>query len=64
MDGDERDIITNDDDESANQLVRDIYLASAEKSLDREPVYNRTLGLAVEMLEENITIEQLWKVVN
>eukprot|EP00164_Ancoracysta_twista_P004543 GFYU01006129.1.p1 GENE.GFYU01006129.1~~GFYU01006129.1.p1 ORF type:complete len:344 (-),score=58.66 GFYU01006129.1:214-1245(-) len=36
------------------------YYAEGEKNMDRGPVYNRELGLAVEQLRDGITIEQLW----
>ncbi|MNF03256.1 hypothetical protein D3C80_2025310 [compost metagenome] len=36
------------------------YADGVDKNSDREPVYNTDLGLAVERLRENTSIEQLW----
>jgi len=39
-----------------------LYYADGDKELDREPVYEPELGLAVERLKDNTTLQQLWSV--
>jgi Bardet-Biedl syndrome 5 protein len=39
------------------------YYADATKAVDRDPVFNADLGLAIEGLRDNLTIEQLWNVI-
>lgn len=38
------------------------YYADGDKDVDREPEYNKDLGLAVEKLREGYSIEDLWRV--
>ncbi len=45
---------------SAPKLAR--APAPSRQGVDREPVYNPELGLAVEMLKDGLTVEQLWSV--
>eukprot|EP00439_Symbiodinium_sp_Y106_P087124 s181_g40.t1 len=40
-----------------------LYQPDGEKEIDREPIYNNELGLAVERLKEGSTIQQLWQIV-
>eukprot|EP00811_Abedinium_folium_P002340 NODE_12144_length_1243_cov_4.827957.p1 GENE.NODE_12144_length_1243_cov_4.827957~~NODE_12144_length_1243_cov_4.827957.p1 ORF type:complete len:210 (+),score=48.08 NODE_12144_length_1243_cov_4.827957:68-631(+) len=40
-----------------------LYQPDGEKEMDREPVYNTELGLAVERLKEGTTMQSLWSVV-
>eukprot|EP00435_Cladocopium_sp_Y103_P057259 s186_g19.t1 len=40
-----------------------LYQPDGEKEMDREPVFNNELGLAVERLKENTNIQQLWQIV-
>merc|ERR1712151_103517 len=40
-----------------------LYQPDGEKEIDREPVYSPELGLAVERLKENTTLQSLWSVV-
>lgn len=40
-----------------------IYYAQAQKVCDRDVIYNPTLGLAVESLPQETTLEQLWNVI-
>ena len=39
------------------------YSADGDKATDREPVYSKELGLAIESLREGTTLDQLWTVV-
>eukprot|EP00451_Oxyrrhis_marina_P019880 CAMPEP_0204344134 /NCGR_PEP_ID=MMETSP0469-20131031/25403_1 /ASSEMBLY_ACC=CAM_ASM_000384 /TAXON_ID=2969 /ORGANISM="Oxyrrhis marina" /LENGTH=343 /DNA_ID=CAMNT_0051329355 /DNA_START=11 /DNA_END=1042 /DNA_ORIENTATION=+ len=39
-----------------------LYYADGDKELDREPVYNTDLGLAVERLKEGTTVATLWNI--
>ncbi|CAE7510486.1 BBS5 [Symbiodinium sp. CCMP2456] len=39
-----------------------LYQPDGEKEIDREPIYNNELGLAVERLKEGSTIQQLWQI--
>lgn len=39
------------------------YLASEAHVKDREIVYNNELGLAIESLKDNITLQKLWEVI-
>ena len=45
-----------------NQDAFVAYYADDYKGNNRKPVYNATLGLAMEPLKEGYTIEQLWEV--
>jgi len=51
------------------QIVEDgmdpclLYYADGDKEIDREPMYNQELGLAVEKLRDGSTVSQLWSVV-
>lgn len=38
------------------------YYADGAKEVDREPEYNKDLGLAIEKLREGVTVEELWQV--
>jgi len=38
------------------------YYADGDKEMDRDPEYNKDLGLAVEKLREGVTVEELWQV--
>jgi hypothetical protein len=40
-----------------------IYYAHAQKVCDRDVVYNPVLGLAVESLPQETSLDQLWKVI-
>lgn len=40
-----------------------LYQPDGEKDIDREPVYNAELGLAVERLRDGLTLQSLWSVV-
>jgi Bardet-Biedl syndrome 5 protein len=40
-----------------------LYQPDGDKEIDREPVYNPELGLAVERLKEGTTLQSLWNVV-
>jgi Bardet-Biedl syndrome 5 protein len=53
--------IVGDDDDAVDTLA--MYYADAQKSSDREPVFNEKLGLAVESLHNGLTVEKLWNVV-
>lgn len=39
------------------------YYADSAKEADREPVFSEELGLAVEKLQDGLSIEKLWAVV-
>lgn len=39
-----------------------LYQPDGEKELDREPVFNNELGLAIERLKEGTTLQSLWSV--
>lgn len=52
--------IVNQDEE--NPDVFSAYYADGVKNSDREPVFNSEIGLAVEALRNNTTLEQLWSV--
>eukprot|EP00898_Chlorokybus_atmophyticus_P005142 jgi/Chlat1/5629/Chrsp369S05412 len=54
-----------DDVEIIDDRERDAvmaYYADGVKNIDREPVYCPELGLAIESLPEDMTLEQLWNV--
>lgn len=38
------------------------YYVDGVKAGDRQPVYSPELGLAIEGLEEGVTVDQLWNV--
>ena len=42
--------------------LREVF-SDAQKAADRKPVFNERLGLAVEDLAGDLTIERLWSVV-
>eukprot|EP00753_Platysulcus_tardus_P008187 PLAT1577.1.p1 GENE.PLAT1577.1~~PLAT1577.1.p1 ORF type:complete len:346 (-),score=153.88 PLAT1577.1:76-1113(-) len=61
---DERRVAREEDDVEIEETETDsmaAYFAEEHKDRDREPVFDATLGLAVESLGEGITIEKLWK---
>ena len=39
-----------------------LYHADGDKEVDREPVYNPELGLAMEKLREGTTLADLWSI--
>ena len=51
-----------DSPEQRNDVLS-VYCAEGAKLADREPVYNAELGLAIERLRDDFTIEQLWNIV-
>jgi Bardet-Biedl syndrome 5 protein len=57
---DEVEIVENEEDTDAFA----VYYADVNKNLDREPIYNAELGLAIEKLREGLTIQSLWQVVH
>lgn len=40
-----------------------MYCAEDDTGTDQPPVFNSTLGLAIETLRHGVTIEDLWNVV-
>mmetsp|Transcript_42597 Transcript_42597/g.87057 ORF Transcript_42597/g.87057 Transcript_42597/m.87057 type:complete len:351 (+) Transcript_42597:193-1245(+) len=50
------------DTEEASRDALAAYYADGTKGFDREPVLNPYLGLAVETLQEGVTMEALWSV--
>jgi len=57
-----------DDIEIAEDEVSDAFAAyyadAGQKGADRKPVYDPTLGLAVEKLRDGVTIDSLWSCIN
>lgn len=49
------------DDDRGHQVSA--YLADANGTGDKQPMYNPQLGLAVEALKDGMTIDNLWSVV-
>lgn len=39
-----------------------VYYADGDKNIDREPAFSQDLGLAIEKLRDNVTLEDLWTV--
>jgi len=54
-------IVSTDQMEHFDTLTR--YYADPGKGMDRKPVYDETLGLAVEETKANFSISQLWAVI-
>lgn len=54
------DIVEQYDDSHHDPLAA--YYADGDQNLDREPVFNEDLGLAVEKLREGISVADLWDV--
>lgn len=50
------------EDDSPTADVFAAYYAAANKNKDREAVYSNSLGLAIESLPEEISLEQLWQI--
>ncbi len=51
------------EDENFDALAA-YYADGDNKNVDREPVYNNDLGLAIEKLRDGVSIEELWSVTN
>lgn len=49
-----------EDSEVGNDVLA-AYYAEAAKEKDREPVFDDTLGLAVERLPPGYTVDKLWR---
>ena len=54
------------DHEEAEDVKGDVfamYCAEDDPGMEQPPVFNSTLGLAIETLRHGVTIEDLWRVV-
>jgi len=58
------DVEVVDQDLESGRDVFAAYYADSSKSTDRQPVYSEELGLAVEELREDLTIDALWNVLS